>query len=249
MTVATEARVEILDSSDAAAERAAAIVVQTVAVKPDAVLAVPTGSTPLPMFAHLIAKVDSGELDLSRVELFTLDEYAGMAPDRPNSLTGWLIEEFLDPVRIPASRRHLIPATAPNLEQAATAYEAELRALGGLDLAVLGLGPNGHIAYNEPGAAADSRTRVVRLTPGSIEQAAGYWPEEDPVPPLAITMGIGTLLEARQLVVLVTGEAKAEMLQQALQGPATSDVPASWLQRAGRKLTVIADREAASRLG
>lgn len=249
MTAATEARVEILNSSDAAAKRVAEIVVQTVAAKPDAVLAVPTGSTPLPMFAHLIAMVNAGELDLSRVELFTLDEYAGMAPDRPNSLTGWLIEEFLDPARIQESRRHLIPATAADLEQAATAYEAELHALGGLDLAVLGLGPNGHIAYNEPGAAAHSRTRVVPLTPGSIEQAAGYWPEEDPVPPLAITMGIGTLLEARQLVLLVTGDAKAEMLQQALQGPLTSDVPASWLQRAGEKLTVIADREAASRLG
>lgn len=248
MTAATDVRIEIMDDSDAVGRRAAGIVARTVEAKPEAVLSVPTGSTPLPMFEHLVAMVDEGELNLSRVQLFTLDEYVGMSPDRPNSLSGWLIREFLDPAGISASRRHLIPATADDLERAARDYEAELNALGGLDLAVLGLGPNGHVAYNEPGAAAGSRTRVVRLTEGSIDQAAGYWPAEDPVPSRAMTVGIGTLLGAHRLVLIVTGEAKAEMLHQTLEGPMTSDVPASWLRQAGDRLTVIADTAAASSL-
>lgn len=249
MTAGTQARVEILSHSDAAGKRASEIVATTVHAKPDAVLSVPTGSTPLPMFAHLISMVERSELDLSRVELFTLDEYVGMAPERPNSLTGWLIQEFLNPAQISGSRRHLIPSTANDLTAAARAYEAELANLGGLDLAVLGLGPNGHIAYNEPGATAESRTRVVELTPGSLEQAAGYWPEADPVPSRAITIGVGTLLEARQLVLIVTGKSKADMLARALNGPMTSDVPASWLQQASDRLTVIADHAAARQLG
>ena len=248
MAAATDGYIEVVEDGEAVGRRAAEIVAGVVAAKPAAVLAVPTGSTPLPMFERLVDRVRRGELDLSRVHLFTLDEYVGMTPDQPNSLTGWLIREFLDPAGVTPSRRHLIPATAGDVEQAAHNYEAELSALGGLDLAVLGLGPNGHVAYNEPGAAADSRTRTVRLTPGSIEQAAGYWPEEDPVPPLAITIGMGTLLAARRLVLIVSGDSKAEMLAEAVHGPMTRDVPASWLRQAGDRLTVIADRASASRL-
>lgn len=241
-------RIEVVADGDAVGHRGAEIVAGTVAAKPEAVLAVPTGSTPLPMFAELVAWVRQGRLDLSRVHLFTLDEYVGMRPDRQNSLTGWLIREFLDPAGIDPSRRHLIPATADDIDRAAAAYEAELAALGGLDLAVVGLGPNGHVAYNEPGADVASRTRVVRLTPDSIEQAAGYWPGEDPVPSHAITMGVATLLEARQIVLIVAGAAKSKILRRALLDPPGEAVPASWLQRAGDRLMVIADEAAAREL-
>lgn len=243
-----EPSIEIVADGDAVGRRGAEIVAEAVAANLKAVLAVPTGSTPLPMFAELVSRVKKGGLDLSRVHLFTLDEYVGMPPDRPNSLTGWLTQEFLDPAGIDPARRHLIPATADDPMRAAEAYEAELAALGGLDLAVLGLGPNGHVAYNEPGAPVESRTRVVRLTPGSVEQAAGYWPEEDPVPSLAMTMGVATLLEARQLVLIVSGEGKAEMLRRTLRDAPGSAVPASWLRLAGNRLRVIADEAAASRL-
>jgi glucosamine-6-phosphate deaminase len=127
-------------------------------------------------------------------------------------------------------------------------YEEAIAERGGLDLAVLGLGPNGHIGYNEPGSSADSRTRVITLTPESLEQASAYWEGAVPIPSLAMTMGVGTLLESKQIVLLVIGEAKAEMLRRALEEPMTADVPASWLRLARSRLTVIADQEAASRV-
>ncbi len=241
--------VEVLEDADAVGRRAADIVTATVTAHPEAVLAVPTGSTPLPMFGDLVARRERGEIDLSRVHLFCLDEYLGMPPERPNSLTGWLLDAFIEPAGIAPDRRHIIPATDPDPEGAAAAYEADLAALGGLTLAVVGLGPNGHVAYNEPDTGGpDSRTRVIDLTPGSIAQAAGYWPGEDPVPPRAMTMGLGTLLEAGRIVLIVTGAAKADILFEALHGPATDALPASWLRLAGDRLLVIADRAAASRL-
>jgi len=229
----------------AAGRRAADAVAETVERRPAAAIAVPTGSTPLPMFGELVARVRRGELDLSRVELFCLDEYLGVGPDDPNSLTGWLHRELLGPAGIDPARVHAVPATDPDPEAAAARFEAELAAAGGLELAVLGLGPNGHVAYNEPGSAADSRTRVVELTPGSIAQASAYWAGAVPIPNRAFTVGVGTLLEARRLVLLVTGEAKTGVLRRALRDPMGPDLPASWLRLAGARLEVIADAGAA----
>lgn len=241
--------VEVVADAAEMGRRAADIIAATVSARPESVLAVPTGSTPLPMFAEVIARRERGEIDLSRVHLFCLDEYLGMPPERPNSLTGWLLDAFIEPAGIAPDRRHVVPATAPDPEAAAAAYEAELAALGGLNLAVVGLGPNGHVAYNEPGTGGpDSRTRVIDLTPGSIAQAAGYWPGEDPVPAKAMTMGLGTLIGAGQVVLIVTGAAKADILFETLHGPATDAVPASWLRLAGDRLLIIADRDAAARL-
>ncbi|MDQ3512544.1 MAG: glucosamine-6-phosphate deaminase [Chloroflexota bacterium] len=245
----SEVTIEIVADAAEMGHRAADIIATTVAAQPDAVLAVPTGSTPLPMFAEVIARRARGEIDLSRVHLFCLDEYLGMPPERPNSLTGWLLDAFIEPAGIAPERLHVMPATDPDPERAAAAYEADLVALGGLTLAVVGLGPNGHVAYNEPGTGGpDSRTRIIELTPESISQAAGYWPGEDPVPSRAMTMGIGTLLGAGRIVLIVTGAGKASILHQALHGPMTDDVPASWLRLAGDRLLVIADRDAASQL-
>lgn len=229
-------------------EMAADIVAETVAAKPDAVVSFPTGSTPLGMFDALVERVSRGAIDLSHTHLFCLDEYVGVSADDPNSLTGWLQRALIDRVGIPADRVHALPATADDLPAAAGAYEHDLAALGGLDLAVLGLGPNGHIAYNEPGSPADSRTRVVVLTPESIAQAAAYWEGEVDIPDTAVTMGVGTLLEANHIVLLVSGDAKAEMLRRALEDAMSADVPASWLRKAGARMHVIADQNAASRL-
>jgi len=224
------------------------MVTEAVVTKPDLVLAVPTGTTPLGMFGELVARVGAGELDLSGVHLFCLDEYVGVEPDDPNSLTGWLKRSFVDPAGIPWERVHAVDATSPDPDRAAAAYDAQIVAAGGLDLAVLGLGPNGHIAYNEPGSAADSRTRVVDLTPESIAQASAYWTPGVETPSRAITVGVGTLLESRRLVLIVSGSAKADMLRRALEAPPDASVPASWLRLAGDRLRVVADADAASAL-
>lgn len=228
---------------------AADAVAAIAAERPDAAVAVPTGSTPLGMFEELVARVKRGDLDLSRLHLFCLDDYLGVGPDDPNSLTGWLRRAFLDPAGIDPARVHAVPAAADDPAAAAARYEADLAALGGLALAVLGLGPNGHVAYNEPGSPADARTRVVELTPGSVAQATAYWEGTQPIPGQAVTVGVGTLLEARRLVLIVSGEAKAEVLRRALREPPSAEIPASWLRLAGDRLDVIADEAAASLLG
>lgn len=241
-----EPNVVVLADAAAVARAGADAVADVVRGKPGAAISVPTGSTPLPMFAELIERVRRGELDLSRAQLFCLDEYVGVGADEPNSLTGWLRRVFADPAGIPAEHMHALPSTAADLEEGLRRYEAELAARGGLELAVLGLGGNGHIAYNEPGSAADSRTRVLTLTAESVTQAARYF-EGRTVPTQAMTVGVGTLLEARRIVLIVTGSAKAEILRRTLYEEMTDEVPASWLRLAGERLTVIADEAAVSR--
>ncbi len=240
--------VRIVPDAAAMSRAAAEIVVETVRRLPDAVIAVPTGSTPLGLFADLIARVEAGTLDLSRIRLFCLDDHLGVSPDDPNSLTKWLRDSFLEPARLDLSRVQMMPAAAADHVAAAANYETALEDVGGLDLALLGLGPNGHIAYNEPGSTADSRTRVIDLTPESIEQASAYWHDTMPIPSRAMTIGVGTLLEARRIVLMVAGAAKAEVLRRALREPMSADLPASWLQSAGDRCEVIADKEAANRL-
>jgi glucosamine-6-phosphate deaminase len=233
----------------AAMSRAAAdVVAGTVQSKPNAVVTLPTGSTPLGMFDELAVMAAEGTVDFSQIELFCLDEYVGVTPDDPNSLTGWLQQALIDRVGIDPHRVHPLPATASDLAAAAARYEHDLARFGGLDLAVLGLGPNGHVAYNEPGSACDSRTRVVDLTEESLSQASAYWQGAVPIPTVAMTIGVGTLLKARHIVLIVAGEAKAEILRRALQEPPSSEVPASCLRHAGPRLEVIADAAAARAL-
>jgi glucosamine-6-phosphate deaminase len=240
--------VQVVADYDTMSAEAARIVADAVQANPALVLALPTGGTPLGMFKALIAMVESGDLDFARTQFFCLDEYAGVTPDDPNSLTGWLFRSFMDPARVPRENIHLVPSSASDPDAAARTYEAELSALGGLNLAVLGLGPNGHIAFNEPGSTANSRTRLLDLTQESIDQSAEYWAPDSPVSTTAMTMGVATLLEARRIVLIVSGEKKAEILRRALDDAPSADVPASWLQLAPEKTLVIADEAAASKL-
>ncbi len=247
-TAVDQWKLTVVPDAAAMSETAADIVAATVAAKRDALISVPTGSTPLAMFDLLAERAARGAIDLCQIEVFCLDEYVGVSADDPNSLTGWLQSALIDRAGIPPHHVHALPATAGDIAAAARRYERELAELGGLDLAILGLGPNGHIAYNEPGSAADSRTRVVKLTPGSITQAAAYWQGTVDIPDTAVTIGVGTLLEASQIVLLVSGEAKADMLHRTLEEPMSAEVPASWLRKAGSRLHVIADEAAASKL-
>lgn len=239
------ANLEVVTDSLAMSAKAAAIVAETIRRKPNAAICVPTGSTPLGMFEALAGMAARNEVDFSHVELYCLDEYVGVDRHDPNSLTGWLWSAFVTPVGIDPQRVHVLPTTAENPAHAAAAFDQELVRRGGLDLAVLGLGPNGHIGYNEPGSALDSRTRIVDLTPESVRQAAAYWSGNLSVPNVAITLGVGTLLEARRIVLIVSGDAKSCILKRTLEDPPGAETPASWLRLAGPRLQVIADRAAA----
>ena len=239
---------KVFPDAGAASEAAADVVATTVQGKSNAAISLPTGSTPLGMFDILSARVASGEIDFSNIDIFCLDEYVGVGLDDPGSLTRWLWDALLHRIGVKPEQVHALPSTAVDLSAAATDYEAEIKARGGLDLAVLGLGPNGHIGYNEPGSKANSRTRVISLTPDSVSQASSYWEGAVSIPDKAITIGVGTLLESKRIVLLVTGGGKAEILRRTLEEPMSDDVPASWLRLAGSRLEVIADEEAASSL-
>lgn len=238
-------KISIVPDYDAMSLRGADVVTGVLTRNPSCALCLPTGNTPLGMFQILIDRISSGSLDATRAQWFLLDEYVGIDDDDPESLTGWLKREFLTPAGIPEANIHELPTKSGDLAAAARQYEQDLADAGGFELAVLGLGGNGHIAYNEPGSTAHSRTRVLTLTEESIEQARGYFHGRT-VPTQAISAGVATLLEARSIVLLVSGESKAEILRDAVFGPQTSANPASFLQLAGDRVEIVADQAAAS---
>lgn len=228
------------DLNRVAAERMAAIVV----AKPDASMVLATGNTPMGAYAELARLRVAGRFDTSRIRPFQLDAYLGIALDDDRSLYGWLKKSFLDPLEIAQSRVVMLPDDTIDPAGACAAYDAAVAAIGGFDLSVLGLGPNGHLGFNEPPSPADAPTRRITLTEASLDSNAGYWGGRDRVPREAITCGMRQLLAARQTLLLVSGAHKRGILRATLHGPMTPDVPASLL-RLAPNVTVIADRAAA----
>lgn len=237
----------VVKNADEMSEMAAQIVAGVLEMNPTASIALPTGNTPVGMFEVLIAASQRGEVDLGRFQLFCLDEYLGVTPDDPNTLTSWLKRTFIEPAGIPMEHVHTLPVDDPDPEAAAKRYDDAIGAAGHLALAVLGIGNNGHVAYNEPGSGADTRTRVVDLGQDSIDQAAGYFHGAS-VPTKAMTVGVGTLLESGRIVLIATGAGKAEIIRRALREPMSADIPASWLRLAPERVTVILDEAAAAEL-
>jgi glucosamine-6-phosphate deaminase len=229
--------------------RAAEIVREHVAANPQGVLSLPTGTTPLVLFDLLAVHCARGDIDFSEVEFYSLDDYLGLHPTDPTSLSGWLERAFVHRVNLRPDHVHLIPAADPSPREAAAAYDGELTRRGGFDLVVLGMGENGHIAFNEPGADASTRTRVVDLTSETREQAAAYWGNRFPVPTQAMTVGMANILEAESIVLMVSGVAKAPVLRRALVGEISAHIPASLLRLAGPRLRILSDEDAASELG
>jgi glucosamine-6-phosphate deaminase len=233
-------------TAEAACLRAADLVAELLAAKPDAVLALPAGNTPRPIYAALARRHHEDGLSFARATAFTLDEYAGVAADHPASFRRYLNEALVRQVDLPPGRVYGPDATAPDLDAACDRYERAIAAAGGLDLCLLGIGGNGHIAFNEPGSPFDSRTRVVDLAADSRAAVAGSFGGA-PVPARALTIGIGTILSARRCVLIAYGAGKADVIARAIEGPAAPALPASALQL-HPDATVILDATAASRL-
>lgn len=227
---------------------AADVVSRIVGEHPEGAITLPTGETPRGMYEELVRRIQDGEIDFSGVHFFCLDEYLGKGIDDKTSLTAWLDEVFLTPANLDREHVHVVPSQAPDPAAAAVAYEEDIERLGGLKLAVVGLGRNGHIAFNEPGSALDSRTRVLDLSDESKGQNAAYYDGDQTIPDKAMTMGVGTILDADLIVLIVSGSSKAEILKATLEGPMTSDVPGSFLRTVGDRLIAIVDRDAAAHL-
>ena len=237
-------RLEILDEVEWADAIAAALAEQLRA-NPGLRLCLPTGSTPGPFYSALAGLVARSEASFRDAHVFLLDEYLGLPPGHRARCDVTLRRQLLDRVDLPADRFHAIDVDAADAELAATRYEAEIAAAGDLDLALLGLGANGHVGMNEPGSRATDPARVVKLAPGTREASLGYG--ADTPPEHGITAGLSTLLAAREVGLLVRGEHKAAILARALTGPVDDEVPATHL-RAHDALTVYADRAAAAAL-
>jgi glucosamine-6-phosphate deaminase len=197
------------------------------------VLGLPTGSTPVGLYRELIRLHREAGLDFSRVISFNLDEYFPIAPDDPQSYRRWMQETFFDHVNIPAQNINLPDGTIrpEDAEDYCQRYEQRIRRAGGIDLQVLGIGRTGHIGFNEPGSTRHSRTRLVTLDPVTRRDAASSFFGEENVPHQALTMGVGTILDARKVVLMAFGEHKSPVVQRAVEGPVTESVAASFLQQ------------------
>jgi len=215
--------------------------------KPNSVLGLATGSTPLGLYKELVRMHREDGLDFSQVTTFNLDEYVGLRDNHPQSYHYFMNENLFDQINIPRQNVHIPSGTTRNHLAFCAWYEQRIRECGGIDLQILGIGSDGHIAFNEPGSSLRSRTRLKTLAKQTIEDNARFFEKAEDVPIYAITMGVGTILEARRLLLLASGKAKARAVAEAIEGPVTSMVTASALQLHPNSMLFV-DTDAASEL-
>ena len=235
---------ETYQEMSAAAAKAVAKVLNA---KPNAVLGLATGSTPLALYKELVRMHRDEGLDFSQVTTFNLDEYVGLRKDHPQSYHYFMYENLFKHVNIPAQDVYIPSGTTDNYEAFCRWYEQRIVECGGIDLQILGIGSDGHIAFNEPSSSLGSRTRIKTLARQTIEDNARFFDKPDDVPIYAITMGVGTIMEADKILLVANGAKKAAAVAAAVEGPVTSMITASALQL-HRDCTFYLDREAAEDL-
>ena len=237
--------VHVFKSPALVAKAAAAIFTSQLLRKPDSVLGLATGSTPVLTYQELVRLHKEGVLDFSRARTFNLDEYVGLPVEHPESYVSFMRRNLFDHVNFKESR--LPNGLAKDLEKECRDYEKEIEAAGFVDLQLLGIGNNGHIGFNEPGADFPYATNLTNLTESTIQANQRFFDSIDQVPRQALSMGIGTIMSARSVLLLATGANKAPVIAKMVEGPITPAVPASIL-RGHRDVTVLLDEDAASGL-
>lgn len=240
-------QIVILDTPDAVADYGARQFIELLRAKPAAVLGLATGSTPIALYRELIRRHQAGEVSFAKARTFNLDEYLGLAGDHPQSYRHFMDRELFERIDIDPANTRVPDGAAEDPLAACDAYEAAIKDAGGIDLQLLGIGRNGHIGFNEPSSSLASRTRVKTLTPDTVEANKRFFKADEFQPNLAITMGIGTIMEARRILLLATGEGKAEAVREAVEGPVAARCPASILQMHPRA-TLVLDKAAAKGL-
>ena len=240
-------QVVIVPTPEEVGRIAAAKVAMAVRTRPDAVLGVATGSSPLAIYRELARRAETGELDFSSVRAFALDEYVGLPLDHPQSYHSVIRHEVVEPLGMRPALVHVPDGAAADLPRACEDYERAIRDAGGVDVQILGIGANGHIGFNEPTSSFASRTRIKTLAPTTRADNARFFESPDDVPTHCLTQGLATILDARQLVLVAQGEAKAEAVARMVEGPVSSMCPGSALQL-HPDATVVVDEAAASRL-
>ena len=223
-------KIYVSDDYKGMSRKAANIVSAQVILNPSCVLGLATGSTPIGMYKQLIDWYNKGDLDFSQVKSVNLDEYVGLAPTHDQSYRYFMQHNLFDHVNIDPANTNVPNGLASDPEAECQRYNEVIRSMGGIDIQVLGMGHNGHIGFNEPGQAFELETHVVDLTERTIEANARFFASKDEVPKRAITMGIKSIMQARQILVVVSGEDKADIVKKAFFGPVEPQVPASILQ-------------------
>jgi glucosamine-6-phosphate deaminase len=240
-------RVIIETDSETASCRAARFVAAVVRKKPNCVLGLATGSTPLAVYRELIRMRKEEALDFSQVTTFNLDEYVGLSSIHPQSYRQFMQLNLFDHINIDPTHTNVPDGRALDFDTHCRQYEQRIHDAGGIDLQILGIGSDGHIAFNEPGSSLGSRTRLKTLTSETIRDNARFFGGIEKVPHLAVTMGVGTILESRRCLLLAFGAHKAEAIRATIEGPVTAQVTASALQL-HREVLAILDEAAASLL-
>lgn len=240
-------KVVILKDAAEVAKYGADIFIKQIKRKPDSVLGLATGSTPVALYKELISAYQSGRVSFKNVSSFNLDEYLGLTGTHPQSYRYFMSQQLFDHIDIEKSQTAVPPGDAEDPFSACEQYENNIKQKGGIDIQLLGIGRNGHIGFNEPSSSLMSRTRVKTLTRATIDDNARFFGPDEYQPHLSITMGIGTILESKKVVLLATGANKAEAIKATVEGPLTAACPASALQMHEHVVLVI-DEAAASQL-
>ena len=240
-------QIAICKTKEEACRRAADVIADAIRANPRIVLGLATGSTPVAMYRELINDNKAGKVDFSTVRSFNLDEYQGLPPTHDQSYRYFMNANLFDHVNIDKANTRVPPGQAEDVPAACAAYEAEIKAAGGIDIQVLGIGSDGHIAFNEPGSSLVSRTRLVSLTEQTIRDNARFFASEADVPRYAVSMGVGTIMEARKIIMLCFGANQADAVKASVEGGISQFCPASILQMHPDAM-VFLDEEAASKL-
>jgi glucosamine-6-phosphate deaminase len=240
--------VRVFATADEAARALAERVASAVRVRPDAVLGLSTGKSPIGTYAELRRMYDAGSVDFSRVRTFNLDEFAGIDWSHPGSFRRFMDEHLFRHVNLQRSNIHFLDGAAADLDAECASYDSQIAAAGGIDLQLLGIGANGHIGFNEPGDELIAWTHRVALHDGTRrDNAALFGGEAGQVPREALSMGMGTILKASAIALIATGERKAACVQRMIRGPLTTRLPASFLQT-HRNVEVFLDGAAAAQI-
>lgn len=236
----------VVNNYDQMSEKGAELVRSQITEKPRSVLGLATGSTPLGVYRLLVEMAKTG-LDFSGVTTFNLDEYVGLAADHPQSYRYYMEENLFSGVNIPTENTFIPNGTADDIAEECQAYDRRIKSAGGIDLQLLGIGTNAHIGFNEPGAAFGTTTRVVDLAESTIEANSRFFASEADVPTQAISMGIKSIMQAKNIILLANGAGKAGAIRGTVLGPVTVEVPASVLQL-HPSVTLVLDQAAAGQL-
>jgi len=240
-------RIDIVKDYKVLSEKAARYVAGFVEINPSATLGLPTGSTPLGMYERLVEIYQETELDFAGVKTFNLDEYIGLDRDHPRSYYSYLKEHFTSQVNLEPANTNFIDGNAANWEQECLDYECKIKNVGGIDLMILGIGRNGHIGFNEPAKSLAAKTHKVELAQETINANSRFFESEAEMPQKALTMGVGTILKAKNILLLANGNSKALAVEKLINGYITTEFPASLLHT-HPSVRVIIDQEAANKI-